>query len=187
MEVSDLAKAFFDVLDKAVGPFDRPMRFHIFPFGAGGAVNFLTVGAGRCKSVKYVTWDLLGDEGQKHGRLGRYEILTQCDDNAWCLNVITNLGRLGLSEKLEPGETVDIGAWVDPKDSLQGVALEEALSVVLGEGRHRENCGLLRCIGITRPELEFARQYGVEALFRHLRRADIYPRTITKRRSVDLS
>jgi hypothetical protein len=113
--------------------------------------------------------------------------LTQCDDDAWCLNVITNLGRLSLTETLEPGETVDIRAWVDPKDPLQGVALEEALSVAIGKGRHRETCGLLRCIGITKPELEFADQHGVEALFWHLRRADIFPRTIIKRRSMDLS
>ena len=185
MNVSSASKEFFRLIDEHVGPFDRPLQFYVFPFDAGGVVNLLTVGIGRSEPfITYVTWDLFGHDQQKRGSFGRYELLATCDLEQWCSEVLTNIGRLGLQEIFEPGDTLDIGSWIRPEDALQGVVLEEAFSTHVDY----EHCGLIRCIGVTRPELEFARRHGVPILVQRLKRASIYPRTIARRReSVDLS
>jgi hypothetical protein len=183
MSVSELSKKFLHVIEERVGPFDRPFQLRVFPFDAGGALNFLTVGTGRSDPfVTYVSWDLSGHEQQKHGSLGRYELLAICDAKEWCLDVLTKIGRQTLQEVFEPGDTLDIGQWVSPGSPMQGIMFEEALR---GELRHflrRERCGLLRCIGITRPELEFAMRYGTAVLVERLKQAGNYPRTIICRR-----
>lgn len=108
MTDSSLGKAFFRYLDENVGPFDRPFLFHPFPFDVGGALNFLTVGAGKERFVTYVSWDLLGHLEQKRGCLGPYELTCICDDGTWCAEVLTNVGRMTLSELFEPGHTVSV-------------------------------------------------------------------------------
>jgi hypothetical protein len=186
MTVPELAKSFFGILDKRIGPFDRPIQFRPFPFDAGGAVNLLTVGAGRKRFVTYVSWDLFGHPQQRRGKLGRYELLTTCNSEEWCLDILTGIGRQSLQEVFDPGDTLDIALWTSPAAALQGVVFEEALHVRLRSGLECVQCGLLRCIGITRSELEFAMSKGTPALVGRLKRASIYPRTITDRESVDL-
>ena len=189
MNISALAKDFFELIDARLGPFDRPFQFHVFPFDAGGSLNFITK-AVECDVpfVTYVSWDLFGHERQKRGTVGRYELMAVCDDARWCADVLTKVGRLGLIELLEPGDTFDIGAWVGADVLLQGIIFEEALSTELRYSDGAERCGLLLCIGVTRPELEYARTRGVPMLVERLQRAGIYPRTVgTGRKSVDLT
>jgi hypothetical protein len=178
MSVCLLSKEFFRVIDERLGSFDRPFQFRVFPFDAGGALNLLTVGAGRSEPfVTYVTWDLFGQAQQKRGSFGRYELLATCDDEQWCSDVLTKIGRLSLQELFEPGDTLDIGQWVDAGAPIQGVLFEEAFRAeLLGE-----HCGLLRCIGVTRPELVFAMKRGTPALTERLERAHIYPHTMVHR------
>ena len=185
MNVSLLSKEFFRVIDERVGPFDRPFQFRVFPFDAGGALDLLSVGARRSEPfVTYVSWDLFGHEQQKRGSSGRYELLATCDDEQWCSDVLTKIGRLGLQELFEPGDTLDVGQWVGAGAPIQGVVFEEAFSAEL-LGVH---CGLLRCIGITRTELEFAMRCGTPALMERLQRARIYPRTMIHRKeSIELA
>jgi hypothetical protein len=185
MSFSLLSKEFFRAIEEQVGAFDRPFHFRVFPFDAGGDLNFLTVGAGRSEPfVTYISWDLFGQEQQSRGDLGRYELLATCDDKQWCSDVLTKIGRLGLQELFEPGDTIDIAQWVSPDAPIRGIVFENAFSAeLLGE-----HCGLLRCIGVTRPELEFARRQGTPALLERLKRALIYPRTMIHRKeSVDLA
>jgi|YelNatPaOPRAMG01_1025707.scaffolds.fasta_scaffold78922_2 hypothetical protein len=186
MKVSNLAKAFFRELDQRVGPFDRPIQFRVFPFDAGGALNLLTVGAGRKEFVTYVSWDLFGHPRQKRGKLGRYELLVVCDDENWAIETLTNIGRQSLQTVFNPGDTLDIGPWVGPSSPLQGVIFEQVLKLELDDPPGKVSCGLLGCIGITRSELEFAIRFGVEALVEQLKGAGIYPRTMTRRGSIDL-
>src|SRR4051794_22264043 len=112
MLIEKLAKTFFNILDDEIGPFDRPIQFRPFPFTAGGTLNFLTIGAGRVVFVTYVSWDLFGHPEQKRGQLGRYEFLTVCDHEDWCLDIITKVGRQSLRITFDPGDTLDISAWV---------------------------------------------------------------------------
>lgn len=132
MSVTQLSKTFFKLIEQRVGPFDRPFQFRVFPFDAGGAVNFMTVGAGQNRPfITYVSWDLFGHEKQKRGSLGRYELLAVCDDEEWCLEVLTKIARQSLTEVFEPGDTLDLAQWVKPDAMLQGVVFEEAFSTKL--------------------------------------------------------
>jgi hypothetical protein len=186
MDACALAEAFFRSLDEKIGPFDRPFHFRVFPFEAGGALDFLTIGAGRGEFVTYLTWGLLGNPEQKHGALGPYEIVVACNDEHWCLEVLTNIGRQGLQEVFEGGDTLDIGAWVGAAAPLQGVIFEEALFVELRDLPIPQTCRLLRCIGVTRREMEFAIRRGTESLIQRLRASGLYPMTNPKRGSLDL-
>lgn len=183
MDISQLSKRFFEELDRRIGPFDRPIRFRVYPFESGGALNFLTIGAGREEFVTYVSWDLLGCQGQRRGNFGRYEIMAVCDSEDWCLDVLTNIGRQSMQTVFEPGDTLDIVSWVGPDSSIQGVLFEEALRLPVKVEGEVEVCGLLRCIGVGRSELERARREGVAVVIDHLRQSGIYPRTITRGRA----
>ena len=189
MSVSNLSKEFFKLIDERIGPFDRPFQFRPFPFDAGGSLNFLTVGAKSGEPfTTYISWDLFGHEKQKHGKLGRYELLAVCDDENWCIDVLTQIGRQGLDAVIESGDTFDIGPLVKPDAALQGVIFEDAFQTKLRCWVLSKPCGLLRCIGVTRPELNFSRKHGVPALIEPLKLADIYPKTMVQRQgSVDLA
>src|SRR6266436_4052886 len=126
MTLQGLAKAFFRTIENEVGPFDKPIQFHPFPFSAGGNLNFLTVGRGK-PFVTYVSWDLFGHPELKRGPLGRYELLAVCDDEKWCCDILSNIGRQGLQEIFVPGDTLNLAGWVDPDAALQGIVFEEAL------------------------------------------------------------
>jgi hypothetical protein len=182
MDISQLANEFFAVIDKTLGPFDKPLQFRLFPFDAGGNLNILNAGAGTKQFVLYVSWDLYGQEQLKQGSLGRYELLSSCDDENWCVEILTNVGRLCLQEIFDPGDTLDIGPWVGQEAALQGVLFEEAFRTNIGG----QECGLLRCIGVTKQELDFAVKNGVPSLINRLKRAGIYPHTTSNRKSVDL-
>src|SRR3954468_22638704 len=105
VNVPELAKSYFRLIEHQFGPFDRPIQFRPFPFDAGGALNFLTVGANTKQFVTYVSWDLFGHPEQKRGSLGRYELLTVCEDEKWCLDILTNVGRQSLKSIFEPRDT----------------------------------------------------------------------------------
>jgi len=183
MNIPELAKTFFQSLDEEIGPFDRPLQFHPFPFDAGGSLNFLSIGAGKRPFVTYVSWDLFGHPDQRRGDLGRYELITTCDSEDWCLGAVTNIGKQSLQELFSPGDTLDIGAWVGRENALQGVVFEEVFKTKIGNVQ----CGLLGCIGITRPELEFAIKEGASSLIERLKRNGIYPHTVSGRKTVNLS
>jgi hypothetical protein len=113
--------------------------------------------------------------------------MAACDDENWCLEILTRIGRQGLQTVFEPGDTIDIGRWSQGGAALQGVFFEAGLETHIECGEQPERCGLLRCIGVTRPELEFAITHGVTALSHRLRLAGIYPATTAARESIDLS
>lgn len=186
MNISELAKAFFKTIDERIGPFDRPFQYRPFPFDAGGALNLLTVGVGRESFVTYVSWDLFGHPEQKRGSLGRYELLAVCDDSQWCIDILSKIGRQSLQTLFHPGDTLDISPWVNSEDVIRGIVFEQELQTQIQIGLHREDCGLLRCIGITQAELKFASKQGVPALVERLKQGGVYPRTIVRRESVDL-
>jgi len=188
MNLQKLAKSFFEEIDNEIGPFDRPFRFRPFPFDSGGALNFMTVGAGREPLVTYVSWDLLGNEKQKRGKLGRFELLTICDNEDWCIDILTNIGRQTLVEIFDSGDTMDVSPWMKRYSSeLTGILFEESFSTDIRIGFWKHKCSLLRCIGITSQELEFSRKNGSQILVEKLKLSGVYPKTILGRKSVNLS
>lgn len=184
----DFAKLFFDSIDKEFGPFDRPFQFRPFPFETGGALNFLTIGAGKEQIVTYVSWDLIGQAHKKLGNLGQYELLAVCDDEEWCLDIITNIGRQTLVEVFESGDIMDIYPWSKKYSSnISGMLFDEAFSIQIEHALEWRKYSLLRCVGITSQELEFARKYGSQILIDRLKSSNVYPKTILGRASVNLA
>jgi hypothetical protein len=184
MNVPELARAYFKLIEDRFGPFDRPIQFQVFPFDAGGNLNFLTVGSGTREFVTYVSWDLFGHKLQQRGQLGRYELTADCNDAQWCAEVLTRIGRQSLTELFDGNDTLEIAPWVTSDARLQGVVFEEILRDELHVGRKKERCGLLRCIGVTLPELNFSRTYGVPELITRLRQAGVYPRSDVRRATI---
>jgi hypothetical protein len=78
------------------------------------------------------------------------------------------------------GHTLDLGESIEPDDAMHGVVFERACSVYI----RGDSFGVLRCIGVTRAELNFARDSGAAALLEELRRAGVYPTTILRRPSL---
>lgn len=114
--------------------------------------------------------------------LGRFELMTHCDNEQWVTHHITQIGRASLRTVLESKKTLLLET--DLKDSIQGVILEEAFRTVIRQGGYKQPCGVLRCIGATAEELEFAKAEGVDALIDRMKDAQIYPKTILDRASV---
>jgi hypothetical protein len=78
------------------------------------------------------------------------------------------------------GHTLDIGPWVNSEEALQGIVFETVSTTMIDGKRY----GVLRCIGITRPELEYAYRKGTTDLLSLLKRAGYYPNTELRRRSI---
>jgi len=76
--------------------------------------------------------------------------------------------------------TIDIGVWVAPEDLFQGLLLERESTAKIDGKKY----GVMRVIGLTRPELKFAVKRGSAALVTKLKNADVYPNTILGRPSV---
>jgi hypothetical protein len=65
---------------------------------------------------------------------------------------------------------------------LQGVVLERFSTSKVG----RKKFGILRAIGVTRAELEWAREHSVGALIEKLKAAGVYPHSDVKRKTIGL-
>jgi hypothetical protein len=83
-------------------------------------------------------------------------------------------------EAIGNGHSFDLGELVKPLDPIQGIVFTKACSVHI-DG---EQYGVLRCVGITRTEMEFKRNHGADVLLARLRNAGIYPRAVLDRNSV---
>ncbi|MCK6474394.1 MAG: suppressor of fused domain protein [Planctomycetes bacterium] len=179
--------AFYDKIRGAAaaecGKLKETTTFHIIGFDMGGPINYFST---QCEDeagcLTHVTSELAVRAAQNASAFGRFELLMTCDDEKWCSRQLTGIAAMSLESTFGHGHTVDIGAFVKRKDPLQGLLLEKFATFQF-EG---ESYGILRCIGITRPEMEFAIENGKDRLFRALKKAGVYPRTLVKRRSVPL-
>ena len=78
------------------------------------------------------------------------------------------------------GHTLDIGPWVGRDAPIQGVVFETVCSCRID----RQPYGILRVVGVSRPELEYAQEHGTPALLARLKAAGAYPDTRVNRDSV---
>jgi hypothetical protein len=171
----------FASVEEAIGPIDRDTIVAIVGFDLGGPLNFCTIGrAAGGPFVTYVSCELAVRDGQLPGELGRYELLASCDDEKWVRSILSDIGRMSFDAAFGPGHTLDIGPWVEPSDAIQGVVFEKAATAKIDGTPY----GILRCIGVTRPELVFAQRSGVPKLLRRLAAAGMYPHTAVSRKSV---
>lgn len=145
----------------------------IIGFSAGGPVSLCTVGHGASGMVTYVTCELACYDEQLPGPLGRYELLMTTDSEQLCRRVLTSIGAMSFHARFGPHHTLDLGDNADPESSVAGIVFEE-FSRATFDG---EPFGILRCIGVTRAELEHAISAGVPSLLRALKSAGVYPDT----------
>ena len=183
-------KALFAPLEGRIGPIDPKTIVALIGFDLGGPLNFCTIGAERKgQPVTYVSCELAVRPEQVPAKDGqfRYELLTSCDDERWVRSVLTALGRMSMSVAFDRGHTVDIAAVIskelgpsggDPSP-IQGVLFTFAAGVEFEGGRY----GVLRCIGITRPEMDLCRSKGAVAVMDRLKNAGVWPHTLVRRAS----
>jgi hypothetical protein len=172
---------FFSSVEQKFGAADPETLMAIIGFDAGGPLNFRTFGSGQPGFVTYVSCELAAREEQHPSSAGRYELMVNANDERWVRRILTDLGRESLCTKFDHHHTMDIGAWVDGDEPIQGLLLEVVHRVRIGLWR---KFAVLRCIGITRRELEYALRRGVTALLIELSHAKVYPYPDIRRASV---
>jgi len=180
-------EAFYEKLFEHViteyGSLDPKTRFHIIGFDGGGPVNYRTIGSDTGEPyVTCVTCELAPRTEQKANNNGRYELLMTCDDENWCSSTLTDIAQMSLDVAFGHCHTLDMLPWVGRDFPLQAIVFEQFATVSF-EG---QSYGIMRCHGITRSELDFARKHGSETLFARLKTAGIFPKTSIHRQSIDL-
>jgi len=181
MDYQSFYRQLFAPLESELGPIDRDTIVAMMGFDGGGPLSFCTFGAESGNPLMtYVSCELAVRSEQQPSDFGRYELLSTCDDEQWVRSTLSDIGRMSFDTTFGHGHTLDVGPCVAADDPIQGVVFEKVCSVEI----ENEQFGILRCIGISRPELDFARLHGCQALFDRLSEADIYPHTIRQRESV---
>jgi hypothetical protein len=180
VDYRDFYRRLFAPLEEANGKISDETLVPIIGFDAGGPLSFCTFEKRLNDAITYVSCELAVRSEQRPGEFGRYELLATSNDEAWVRSVLSDLGRESFDCTFGDGHTMDIGAWVSPAASIQGVVFELASTAVIDGTPY----GVLRCVGVTRPELDLARKKGVAKLASALEKAGIYPRTLTERASV---
>jgi hypothetical protein len=180
MDYSHFYHELFSPLEATLGSRDPNTIFAIVGFDCGGPLNFVTFGVNSGqKFVTYVSCELAVRREQRPAAFGRYELLASCDDEHWVRHWLSEIGRMSLLESFDDGHTLDFGENVAQSERIHGVLFEKGYSREIGG----ESYGILRCVGITRDEIEFARQYGSKSLLARLHEWGVYPNTHTKRSS----
>ncbi len=180
MDYNAFYSKLFAPLESTLGPIDANTIVAIIGFDAGGPLNFCTIGYGGTHPIKtYVSCEMAIRDEQRPSRAGRYELLVSCDDEYWVRSVITDIARMSCEVSFGDGHTLDIGPWVGEDARLQGVVFKK-LSESSIDGT--SYC-ILRVVGVTRAELEFAREKGVAQLIARLKDCGVYPNTLIDRKS----
>ena len=178
MDYKRFYKQLFQPIEERVGHVDEASIMAIIGFDCGGPVTLCTVGRGRGQFVTYVTCELSVRDEQKPAESGRYEMMMTCDDEWWAHKILTKLGQMSLESVFGHGHTIDISRVVDADCPIQGLVVEEFARVTVDGQPY----GILYFHGVTRSELEFAREAGTDALVERLRQTGVYPRTSIHRK-----
>lgn len=181
MDYAEFYRQLLRPLEPDLGSADPLTITAIVGFDAGGPLSFCSFGRdGPIERRAYVSCELALRDDQPPSAVGRYELLAHCANEDWVRCVVSDIGRMSLDVAFDDGHSLDIGPWSDKDAAVQGVVFERACTADI-EGS--PFC-VLRVIGITRSELEYAQQHGVPRLLARLREAGTYPRTIPERRAV---
>jgi hypothetical protein len=173
----------FAAFEQSIGRIDKDTIVALIGFDAGGPLNFCTIGRDRGDQfVTYLSCELAVRPEQRPSEFGRYELMISCDNEEWARWIVSDIGRMSLETAFGNHHSLDIGPWVPASDPIQGVVFEKACATELDGARY----GILRCIGITRKELEFALELGPVGsaiLLERLQKAGVYPNTSLQRES----
>ncbi|HEY2787524.1 MAG TPA: suppressor of fused domain protein [Fimbriiglobus sp.] len=192
MDYKQFYETLYAPLAASIGPIDKNTIVAIIGFDAGGPLNFCTIGVDSgSKIITYVSCELAVREEQVPAKQGgyRYEFLSSCNDEKWVRKVLTNLGRMSMDVGFDHGHTVDIGPVVNKsgvksmlagKPRIQGVLFQRECTAEFEGVQY----GVMRCVGITRPEVEYALSAGSAKLVARLKEASVWPNTLINRDSV---
>jgi hypothetical protein len=182
-DVPAFYRALFRPVEEHAGKVDPKTLVAIVGFPARGPPNLSRAGRRRRGFTTYVTCELAcySEQVPSDDGGGPYEVMLSANDQGWALGV-SAVGSLSFEAALGPGHTVDLGPHAEPEDRLKGVVLERFSTTPFG----RKKFGILRAIGITRLEMEWARRHSGPELVEKLKAARVYPDSDVRRRSVTL-
>lgn len=183
-DVKSFYAELFKPVEAAFGPMDAETMMAIIGFQAGGPLSLCTFGREKQPFVTYVSCELACYQGQQPSPDGPFELLITCKDEGWARIALTSVGQLSFEAPLGHGHTVDLGGGEeeDIGGTLEGVVLERFSTSQIG-GRPYS---ILRAIGVTRPELEWAQANSVDELVKRLKGAGVHPNTDLERASLRL-
>jgi hypothetical protein len=168
-------KSLFAPLTRAVGPVDKTTLVALVGFDAGGPLSFCTIGRDqRQEFITYVSCELAIRPEQMPSDDGRFELLASCDDERWARSILTDIGRMSFEVAFGAGHTLDIGPWVGAAHSIQGVVFEQVYSIEVSGERY----SILRCLGLTRSELEIAQEHGSAVALSSIKARGAYPHMV---------
>jgi hypothetical protein len=154
-----------------------PFRFGYEAGGRADVVHFRK----HIEGVVYATCELIGIDDQIPNSLGNYELaICHRSTEEWGVGVINSLAYYTLDAKIEPGQTMDIGA-ARPSGSIISALLFTDFGRFVVRGR---DAGLLLCIGITPDELVACRNGYRDEVEAALASKGVYPFTDVQRWSV---
>ena len=180
MDAQALYRQLYAPLLAELGPLDAATPHALDPFDPLEELTLSRFERRHERFVTYISSGLALRPEQKRSTLGRFELLVTCDDEGWAREVLTDIARMTFDVRFDGGQTFDLSSWAFETDTLQGVIFEQACKVRIDH----EAFGVLRCIGVTRRELAYARGHSSQELLAALRRKGVYPRTDRRRRSV---
>jgi Suppressor of fused protein (SUFU) len=183
MEPFEFYRRLFAPVEAALGPFDREVGRPIVDFTSGGPVRLHTIGLARKAEVGFATFltaQLALLPNQVPSEFGRFELMVTCNCQPWAQDVLRGIGRLSLTRQLGPGQWIDLSSWIYGGDPLKWILLEQFTNMQV-EGN---NYGILRCVGATEVERQYAQERGAAALLEKLAGAGAYPQINIERDTV---
>src|SRR5260221_13681155 len=103
------------------------------------------------------------------------------DDN-WGPNLISRLARYTQQAVIRAGETMDIGSATPAGSTIEAFVFDTYAILELFD----QQVDLRLCLGITKDELGFQREYGSDRLLELLKSQGVYPFTHLVRQSIQL-
>jgi hypothetical protein len=158
----------------------------VIPFQLGGSADVLQF-PDFTPGITYVTAEMTGKEvGQLPTTLGNYELMICARQELGDAgDLISKLGSHTCEAELEPGETMDVGAFFGDS-TIRALLFTHPREQPVHFDFLGQRYGLLLCIGITAEELQFKQKHGSESLLALLREQGVFPYTSPSRPSISL-
>ncbi len=173
MDYDRFYKLLFAPIEERIGPMDGMIIGAIIGFDCDGPIRLSTVGHGKRQFVAFVTCELAYRDEQLPSKLGRYEAMMICDNEDWARRILTKIGQMSFESAFDHGHTVNISQTVESGCPIQGLVAEEFSQITIDDIPY----AIFQFHGVTQSELDFAMEYGANALLDKLKYAGTYPNT----------
>ena len=155
-------------LESTFGKCDKTHLHSTIPFDLGidlgGSPDVISF-SGFTNGKLYVTADLIGCADQKPNSHGNYELaVAHQGDEDWGVDIICRLAYYTLNNEIDNGETMDIGEATPEGSTIEALLFKRIASFDF-QGKP---ANVICCIGITKSELDYCFEQGIEALFEKL-------------------